>query len=93
MAGVLWRLADYLESVDDGKHEQHLLMLGAKWIKKEMAMAKENYGEGQLKSQDSAPDFARETGMPKDRQLSQDQAPNTLDPSGGGNQKGDGAKE
>ena len=59
-------------------------------------MAKSGQDEdqsGQLKSSGDAPDFARETGMPKDRQLSQEQAANTLDPSRGGNQKGDGAKE
>ena len=52
-------------------------------------------GEGQLKSEDAAPDFARETGFPKGvKQLDQEQAPNTLDPAkGGGRQKGDGAKE
>lgn len=32
LAPMLWALADYLESVDDGKHEQHLLMLAGKWI-------------------------------------------------------------
>lgn len=32
LAPTLWALADYLESVDDGKHEQHLLMLASKWI-------------------------------------------------------------
>ena len=30
---LLWELADYLESQDNGKHEQHLLMLASKWIK------------------------------------------------------------
>ena len=50
--------------------------------------------DSQLESDKGAPDFARETGMPKDRQLSQEQAENTLDPAGGaGKQKGDGAKE
>ena len=33
IAPTLWALADYLESVDDGKHDQHLLMLGSKWLK------------------------------------------------------------
>ncbi len=27
------KLADYLASVDDGKHEQHLIMLASKWVK------------------------------------------------------------
>ena len=33
IAPTLWELADYLESQDGGKHEQHLLMLGSKWLK------------------------------------------------------------
>ena len=33
IAPTLWGLADYLQSVDDGKkHEQHLIMLGRKWL-------------------------------------------------------------
>ena len=56
--------------------------------------AKDSQGQGQLKSESGAPDFARETGFPKGvKQLEQDQAANTLDPAKGGNQKGDGAKE
>lgn len=34
LAPTLWKLADYLESQDDGKkHEQHLIQLGVKWVK------------------------------------------------------------
>ena len=34
IAPVLWNLADYLESVDSvGKHDQHLIQMGVKWIK------------------------------------------------------------
>ena len=52
-------------------------------------------GEGQLKSSGGAPDFARETGAPKEVHRHEDaQSPNTLDPSKGrGKQVGDGAKE
>ena len=52
------------------------------------------FGKGQTQTHSPAPGFARETGMPKDKQLSQTQTPNTKDPAGGaGRQKGDGAKE
>lgn len=33
VAPLMWELADYLESQDDGKHEQHLLMLASKWVR------------------------------------------------------------
>ena len=33
LASSLWRLADYLESEDVGKHKQHLIQMGVKWIK------------------------------------------------------------
>jgi hypothetical protein len=48
-------------------------------------MAK-NDGEKQIEGSQPAPDFARETGMPKgDRQLSQEQYnPSPMDPSKGG---------
>lgn len=33
LAQTMWNLAHYLESQDDGKkHEQHLIMLGSKWV-------------------------------------------------------------
>ena len=34
IAPTLWKLADYLEQQDNGKHEQHLLMLGSQWLKR-----------------------------------------------------------
>ncbi len=34
IAPALWALADYLERMDDGKHEQHLIMLASKAVKK-----------------------------------------------------------
>lgn len=48
-----------------------------------------------LKSSGDAPDFAKETGAPKEVHRHEDaQAPNTLDPAkGAGRQRGDGAKE
>ena len=30
---TLWKLADYLEANGEGKHEQHLIQMGVKWIK------------------------------------------------------------
>ena len=33
IAEKLWALADYLELVGVGKHEQYLLMLASKWVK------------------------------------------------------------
>lgn len=32
LAQTLWNLADYLQAQDNGKHEQHLIQLGVKWI-------------------------------------------------------------
>ena len=58
---------------------------------KEIEMAKSGQDEGQLKSEDSAPDFVRVKPAPEF--VKDSYAPNTLDPARGGNQKGDGAKE
>ena len=33
LAPALWSLADYLEGQDNGRHEQHLLMLASRWVK------------------------------------------------------------
>ena len=33
LAPTLWKLADYLQTIDNGKkHEQHLIMLASKWV-------------------------------------------------------------
>ena len=55
---------------------------------------KDSDKDGQLGTAGGAPSFAKETGIPVDRQITPTQAPNTLDPAGGrGKQDGDGAKE
>lgn len=32
LAPTLWNLADHLEKQDTGKHEQHLIQIGVKWV-------------------------------------------------------------